>query len=152
MSPDDFDPGAGIESRSEARWLEWEEIQRLEAFAGGIPDMKEVGGYVCAKENGDNNYFVEYESGEVVSETVDRIYQQPGGYGYLIVEFMTEPGEVDFSIGEMTPELVDRYRYASDEGKGYRWSHFVIQCDGYRISLSANCPDAVLWEYLGRLI
>lgn len=147
LSTDSFDTSKGIKVRNEYKDISLAEAGKLAAFQNYMTDLIRIndlvlGGYQCSYTTG-------YENDIAVWESL-RLEYRNGAYDYIDVTYGTGDfaGETHVvKVSELTPECIGEYKYPSDV-EGNHWYSFMVDVGTGYISISANCREEELWEFL----
>ncbi len=147
LSTDGFDTSKGIKVRNEYKDITLAEAGKLPAFQDYMTDLIRIndlvlGDYQCSYTTG-------YENDIAVWESL-RLEYRNGAYDYIDVTYGTGDfaGETHVvKVSELTPECIGEYKYPS-EVEGNHWYSFMVDVGTGYISISANCREEELWEFL----
>ncbi len=147
LSPDGFDISKGIKVKKEYKDISLAEAGKLPAFQDFMTDLTKIND--MALRDYQCNYSIGYENDMAVWENLWMEYWN-GAYDYIDITY----GTVDFvgktntvRVSELTPECVGKYKYPSDV-EGNHWYSFTVDLGNGYISISANCREEELWEFL----
>lgn len=150
IDPETFDYTKAVKKEMENSTISIADANKKSAFAGEIPDVMKVSD-MTFEESG-SNYFISYENDQVINEEYDVYYSNPD-YDYITLSFLTDQSiyqEDEIPRAQLTKEAVAAYGNESDSA-GNNWYSFSISCEKYEISVTANCTEEELWEYLSQL-